>query len=72
MQFLRSESTRHKALTYKSIAKEGNFIFDVTVRYSDDSVGTFLTQARTAREAERNLLGGKAVVAVARKIYFGD
>ena len=51
------------------LCKPGNFIFEVTIRYSDASVGWSLSQYPSAEEAERAQLSHKNVrAAVARQI----
>lgn len=52
-----------------SLCHPGNFIFEVTVRYSDGSVGWSLSQFSSAEEAEKYHLSYKNVrAAVARQI----
>ena len=51
------------------LCKPGNFIYEVTVRYCDGSVGWTLSQAKTPEEAEKRALDNKhARAAVARQI----
>ena len=63
----------HKAKQMLTLVHEGNNLYDVTIRYWDESVAWVLSQGTSAEEVEKRALKHKCVyAAVARRIIFGD